>query len=418
MNDLLIFRKRILCWIMIAACLIAPHLAFALSPEEILVIANKNIADSLDLADFYMQKRKIPKTHLLALKSVSQETCSRKEYEDNILTPLKNCLRQLDKQNQPIRCLVVMFGLPLKIEAQTGLNTRQIKHLKKIQDIIIRELADTGEKAVQKQKTLKKKIKELKSEINTIQSQTNRASLDSEIALVLAKDYPLAGWLANPYYLGFRNRKQVIEQKEVLMVSRLDGPSPAIVKRIILDSLFVENTGLKGTAYFDARWPKAKQGKLSGYTLYDNALHLAAENLRDKQLFPVILDDREQLFQPQECPQAALYCGWYSLADYVDAFAWQKGAVGYHIASAECVTLKKKNSRVWCKMMLDKGVAATIGPTSEPYVQAFPMPNIFFKFLTEGYLSLAECYILSLPYLSWQMVLIGDPLYQPFKIRP
>jgi hypothetical protein len=29
-------------------------------------------------------------------------------------------------------------------------------------------------------------------------------------------------------------------------------------------------------------------------------------------------------------------------------------------------------------------------------------------------LSLAECYLISLPYLSWQMVLIGDPLYLPF----
>ena len=31
-----------------------------------------------------------------------------------------------------------------------------------------------------------------------------------------------------------------------------------------------------------------------------------------------------------------------------------------------------------------------------------------------GKLSLAECYLLSLPYLSWKMVLIGDPLYRPF----
>jgi len=367
-----------------------------------------------------MQKRMIPKTHLIALKTTSQEICSRKEYEDNILAPLKFYLKQLEKQKQllPVRCLVLMLGLPLKIKAQPDLNTKQIVHLKKIQDIIIRELANTGQKALQRQKTLNEKIKKLKSEINTIQSQTDRASLDSEVALVLAKDYPLAGWLANPYYLGFRNQKQVIEQKEVLMVSRLDGPSPAIVKRIILDSLFVEKTGLKGKAYFDARWPRAKQNNLSGYALYDNALHLAAENLRDKQLFPVILDDREQLFQTKECPQTALYCGWYSLANYVDAFAWQKGAVGYHIASAECVSLKEKNSRVWCKMMLDKGVAATIGPTSEPYVQAFPRPDIFFKFLADGYLSLAECYLISLPYLSWQMVLIGDPLYQPFKAHP
>jgi hypothetical protein len=66
-------------------------------------------------------------------------------------------------------------------------------------------------------------------------------------------------------------------------------------------------------------------------------------------------------------------------------------------------------------MMLEKGVAATLGPVAEPYVQTFPMPDVFFGLLIDGRLSLAECYGLSTPFWSWQMVLIGDPLYRPFK---
>lgn len=62
--------------------------------------------------------------------------------------------------------------------------------------------------------------------------------------------------------------------------------------------------------------------------------------------------------------------------------------------------------------MLEEGIAATIGPVGEPYVQSFPVPEIFFKYLTEGYLTLAEAYLISLPYLSWKMVLVGDPLYR------
>jgi hypothetical protein len=65
--------------------------------------------------------------------------------------------------------------------------------------------------------------------------------------------------------------------------------------------------------------------------------------------------------------------------------------------------------------MLEKGVAATIGPVYEPYVQGFPVPHVFFGELLEGYMSLGESYLVSLPYLSWQMVLVGDPLYQPFS---
>jgi uncharacterized protein (TIGR03790 family) len=91
--------------------------------------------------------------------------------------------------------------------------------------------------------------------------------------------------------------------------------------------------------------------------------------------------------------------------------------VGYHIASSECTTLKNSNSRVWCKKMLDNGIAATIGPVGEPYVQSFPVPEIFFNYLTEGYLTLAEAYLVSLPYLSWKMVLVGDPLYR-INLKP
>lgn len=91
--------------------------------------------------------------------------------------------------------------------------------------------------------------------------------------------------------------------------------------------------------------------------------------------------------------------------------------MGYHIASAECKTLKRAGSRVWCKRMLEEGIAATLGPVNEPYVQAFPMPELFFRFLLDGYWTLAECYALSKPLCSWQMVLIGDPLYRPFKVR-
>ena len=48
------------------------------------------------------------------------------------------------------------------------------------------------------------------------------------------------------------------------------------------------------------------------------------------------------------------------------------------IASSECATLKQKGSQVWCKRMLEEGAAAVIGPVDEPYVQAFPVPEVFF----------------------------------------
>lgn len=244
------------------------------------------------------------------------------------------------------------------------------------------------------------------------------ASVDSEIALVRAGSHSLSGPLPNPLFLGNRNRELAIGKDQALMVSRLDGPTGATVRRVIDDSLEAERQGLSGVAYFDARWPEPAEMPKDGYGFYDASIHRAARVVSNSNRMPVKLDAQEALFQPGGCPDAALYCGWYSLGTYVDAFTWKKGAVGYHIASSECVTLKKKGSRVWCKRMLEEGAAAVVGPVEEPYIQAFPVPEIFFGLLVEGYLSLAECYALATPWVSWRMVLVGDPLYRPFaKVR-
>lgn len=266
----------------------------------------------------------------------------------------------------------------------------------------------TGQLTEEQKKTLNqvnKKIKQLKT------STDKAASLDSELMLVKKENYKLNFWLPNPFFLPWRSQKTAIDKSDVIMVSRLDGADASIVKRIVNDSIEAETKGLSGTAYFDARWKDPGQKKVSGYGLYDKSIHNAASRL-EKEGLTVVLDDEQELFQPGDCPNAALYCGWYSLAKYVGAFTWEKGAVGYHIASSECATLKGKNSHVWCKKMLDHGIAATIGPVGEPYVQSFPLPEIFFDFLAQGKLTLAESYLVSLPYLSWKQVLVGDPLYR------
>jgi uncharacterized protein (TIGR03790 family) len=351
---------------------------------------------SLELAKFYMAKRKIPSKNLIILNTTSSEHISRNDYEREIAQPV---LTYLDKQYGRIKCLTLMFGIPLKITAPRLTFTEKSK---------LRYL--NAEKDKIKQNGNKDKLKKQADKIKKLRKTDQIAAVDSEIALLSQGDYPLSGWLPNPAYIGLRG-KVTLSKKRLLMVSRLDGPNPAIVKRIINDTLQAEQDGLKGKAILDARWPKPKSGKsLSGYALYDNSIHLTATLLRDKM--PVVLDDRSSLFPVGSRLPAALYCGWYSLAKYVDAFAWQTGSVGYHIASAECTTLKKNGSQVWCKVMLEKGISATIGPVSEPYVQAFPLPNIFFGLLTDGRFTLAEAYTLSLPYLSWQMILIGDPLYR------
>ena len=87
------------------------------------------------------------------------------------------------------------------------------------------------------------------------------------------------------------------------------------------------------------------------------------------------------------------------------------------IASFEAAALRDPNSLQWCPAMLRDGITATLGPVNEPYLFAFPEPRAFFAALYDGR-CLVEAYFLTQRFTSWQMVLIGDPLYRPFKTRP
>ncbi|MHC4721953.1 MAG: TIGR03790 family protein, partial [Planctomycetota bacterium] len=127
----------------------------------------------------------------------------------------------------------------------------------------------------------------------------------------------------------------------------------------------------------------------------------------------VVHEQTPKLFAPGKCPNTALYCGWYSLKKYVDAFDFVTGAVGYHIASWEALDLRDPRSTQWCPAMLRDGITATMGAVAEPYLATFPKPDLFFAQLVNGK-CLAEAFYRTKPYNSWQMVLIGDPLYTPF----
>jgi len=271
----------------------------------------------------------------------------------------------------------------------------------------------------QEAKEAGEELEGIRKQISRLRKEDQAASLDSEISLALMDNYGLSGWIPNPFFAGYKARDLARNREKVMIVSRLDGPTEESVRRVIDESVETEMRGLTGKAYFDARWPRPTEENKTktdvGYGFYDRSIHRAADLVKKSGRLPVVVNDRQELFQPGECPDAALYCGWYSLAKYVDAFKWRPGSVGYHIASSECQTLKQRESQVWCKRMLEEGIAATLGPVGEPYVRAFPVPELFFEFLLDGSWTLAECYALSQPFWSWQMVLIGDPLYRPFK---
>jgi uncharacterized protein (TIGR03790 family) len=189
----------------------------------------------------------------------------------------------------------------------------------------------------------------------------------------------------------------------------------SIALGLIDKALAAEKTLLQGTAYFDSRGKHENKEKFPTFGFYDETIRDTAKIVRQKTALTVVLDDKEALFAPHTCPDTILYCGWYSLKNYIDSFQFNPGAVGYHVASYEAETLGQKdpNSNVWCKRMLEKGVTATLGAVSEPYLLGFVRPDQFFQELLSGQYCLVECYYRTKPFNSWKMVLFGDPLYQP-----
>ena len=525
-----------LAFFILVALSLTPKVSWALSAHELIIVFNRNLAESQAVASHYADSRKVPAANLVGVDVPAAEEISRQDYDWKLVPPVKARVDLLkNKGNHP--AILLIYGIPLRVKAAPltvpemelrSLATAKVKEyqaqavplvhkLIRLTGAVVspprltyptREfLKQSQESLVQAEKFLEKqpatpaaeaarteiaslliKLRGTSPEAQAMMArmargrsprQANRqrellglptvtpedieermfhgilpktaqetatalrsahgllgelkfwheaqklydkpqtlAAVDSEMTLIMAGPYQKSGWLPNPFNLSY-DRLPAINRirARTLMVGRLDGPTPDIARRLVDDALEVEKVGLTGVFYLDARGLTGK-ATVGSYPWFDQHLLHLSEVMEKYSDMKVVLDKNSAVFPPGCCPDAALYCGWYSLANYVPAFKWNKGAVGYHVASAEATTLKQPDSRVWCKRMLEEGAAATLGPVAEPYLISFPLPDQFFPLLMTGKLSLLEVYFLTLPQLSWMQILIGDPLYRPFKNHP
>jgi len=400
----------------------------ALEPDEILVIANSDVAASMQIAQYYCAKRGVPVDNLLVLHlGVSlSDTITREDYEKKLVEPIRKKLAgfesagQIGPQTQkrafgkPIRCLLTTYGVPIKVGRRRPLmghedKLRGLQKLAEEERSKIEQLGQSGGvNTYRETKDSKQKLAKLQSEIDRIVGKETDACVDSELSMLLFDDYELYRWQPNKLkdnLLGLRFN--------TLMVSRLDGPGFEIAKGLVNKAIAAEKIGLRGIAYIDSRGI-AKDNKPYSVGYFDQSLRDLAVFTRFRTEMTVKQEQTEALFAPGTCPHTAIYCGWYSLEKYVDAFDFVDGAIGYHISSLEAVDIRDPNSSQWCPAMLKDGITATVGAVAEPYLHSFPEPRAFFLELFNGR-CLVEAYYHTKPFNSWQLVLIGDPLYRPFK---
>lgn len=193
------------------------------------------------------------------------------------------------------------------------------------------------------------------------------------------------------------------------MVSRLDGPSVDEANTLVDRAVAAEQTGLLGRAYVDI----ANRDNTGDPWLESAVKQLAALGFdtsvdRENATFPVTA----------RIDAPVLYFGWYSGG--VDGpfalpgFRFPPGAIALHIHSYSASTLRQPGGG-WTGPLVARGVTATVGNVYEPYLQFTHQPHLLLKALARG-ATLAEAAYYSITALSWQAVLIGDPLYRPFAV--
>ena len=356
-------------------------------PEVVAVLYNSAVPESRELAEFYRDARKIPAANLVGLDMPAAADVSREDYEKKIAGPLR---AEFDRRGwwqrakdsngvvlparNRIRVLVTMRGVPLRIRP-------------------------TPKQPVPEGQPPPPPPKDPVAD-------RDEAAVDSELAMVGVQGVPTKGVLQNRYY---KSTARIVDtiMPFLLLTARIDAASDATCRRMIRDAVETEPYGLWGMSYVDIanKFPQGDQWLET----------VVAANF--KTGIPTVVDRFNQTL-PKNYPmtEAALYHGWYEWnvnGPFLNPrFSFRKGAVAMHLHSfsAEQLTNPNKN---WCAPLLERGAAATVGNVYEPYLHLTHDFGLLHQRLLEGFSWVEACWA-AMPVTSWQGVVLGDPLYQPY----
>lgn len=355
---------------LVGVLMIAQQIVSAQGVTNVLLVVNDASRLSRDIGQYYSSRRGVPDLNICHIRAAETEEIDRAQYDREIAGPIGACLTR-NQLTERILYIVTTGGVPLKIAGREpeGING-------------------------------------------------DYASVDSELTLLYAdlkgKAHPVAGPLVNPFF-GKREAKFAHPEFPMYLVTRLQAYDLEGVKAIINRSLHAAN---QGKFVIDLKSPEPQEG--------DSWLRQAA-NLLPKDR--VIFDDSEKVIYDQTGVIA--YAGWGSNDKNRHrrflGFHWLPGAIATEFVSTNGRTFQKppdswtigdwSQKQLWfagapqtltADYLLEGATAAT-GHVFEPYLAMTPHP----EYLLPAYYSgrnLAESYYLSIRALSWQNIVIGDPL--------
>jgi len=361
-------RFRSLSFTVMASVLATPHIAVAQNASSVLVVVNDSSQLSRNIGEYYARRRAIPPKNVCHIRTDPKEEIPRAQYDREIAGPIAVCLasNQLIEQ---ILYIVTTGGVPLRIAGVLALDG----------DV---------------------------------------SAVDSELALMytdrkVGHPHPLKGGVPNPMF-GKRNIKFSHAEFPIYLVTRLAAYDLAGAKAEVDACLKATNRGKFVIDLNNA----GKDG--------DSWLGEAASLLPKDR---VIVDASDKVLYDQS--DVIGYASWGSNDKnrhrrFV-GFHWLPGSIATEFVSTnarsfvrppETWNISDWNSpKLWFAgspqtMTADylmEGATAATGHVTEPYLGMTPHP----EFLLPAYYSgrnLAESFYLSILWLSWQNIVVGDPL--------
>lgn len=326
--------------------------------SRVFVVINRSSAESLEIGEYYIQKRGIPEANVVKVDCMSTDTISNEDFEAKLRNPIR---RAIDKCPNHIDFLVTTKGVPLRIGDDGG------------------------------------------------------HSVDAHLAGLRLKFRPIERpepeqiqRAVNPYF----NQREPFDSKKYgfYLATRLDGYTVAAVRKLVDNSLAAKAS--QGPFLFD----QAANRTEGGYADLQSALKKAADGLK-KAGYTVVLDSGPQFAAPKT-PLAG-YAGWgsndanFSLEAY-RSLTFQPGALAETFVSTSGRTFRPvEGGQSLIGDLIAQGVTGVKGYVSEPFTFALARPEVLFDRYTSGY-NLAESFSMASPILKWKDVVIGDPLCAPY----
>ena len=363
-SKLLEYAMRFLLLFALACCL------HAQTGENVLLVVNKRVPLSRQIADYYRPRRSVPAKNVCTIDTVGDEEIQWKVYEEQIERPIADCLKN-GGLVEKVLYIVTTMGVPLKVD---GPGARLL---------------------------------------------TERASVDSELALLYSKlkgaHYSRMGGVPNPFFMR-RDSPFRHPAFPIYLVTRLAGYDMADVQATIDRSLGARN---RGKFVIDLQSAKDEPG--------NDWLRTAAMLLPAHR---VVLDETTRPLYNQT--DVIGYASWGSNDDHRTQrwlhFQWLPGAIAAEFVSTSARTFQRPPD-TWTPGsnwedkpryfagspqglgadLIHEGATGASGNAYEPYVTACARPDCLLPAYQQGR-NLAESYYLSLVYLSWQSVIVGDPL--------